>query len=150
MLAVPQRQQEHVNNADAGKSTPVQNRPHSLPVVGLSGEQRGLEATNGPVTPPARQEPSVAEANTHPLPHIAATDTTASANEERLCKRRRNVAPVDSGLMGDGDSGDSDYKDKGNGKRTQKATKADGDENDTDIEEVKGVMCWAKSRASPH
>ena len=52
--------------------------------------------------------------------------------------------------MGDGDSGDSDYEDKGNGKRTQKATKADGDENDTDIEEVKGVMCWAKSRASPH
>ena len=52
--------------------------------------------------------------------------------------------------MGDGDSGDSDYEDKGNGKRTQKATKTDGDENDTNIEEVKGVMRWAKSCASPH
>ena len=62
-------------DADAGESMPVQNRPHSLHVMGPSGEQRGLEATNGPVTPPARREPSVAEADTHPLPHIAAADT---------------------------------------------------------------------------
>ena len=52
--------------------------------------------------------------------------------------------------MGDGNSGDSDYKDKGNGKRKQEMTKADEDASDTDIEEVKGVMQRPKLRAFPH
>ena len=61
---------------------PVQNRPHSLPVTGPSGEQQGLEDTHGPVALTARREPSIAEADTHLLPNVTATNTTALANEE--------------------------------------------------------------------
>ena len=148
--AVPPRQQEPADDADARQPMLVQSCPHILPIAGPSGEQQGLEDIHGPVPPTARQEPSIPEAGIHPLPNVAATNTTASANEEQLHKQRWNVALVDSGLMGDGNSGDSDYEDKGNGKRKQEATKADGDASDTDIEEVKGIMWWPKSHASPH